>query len=285
MCIDLHIHTTASDGNIDPVTVVKMAFDAGLRTIALADHESTFGYHPARRAGVVYGVKVIPAVEIMTLYQGREVHLLGYFNDPDNSCLQQGLAELRNQRTLCARATVEKLGEFGFKISWNDVKQMAHPDSSVSKGHIMRALYNAGHIKEPADATEILTKYLQRDGLAYVDYAYPFEEAVNFIKDSEGIAILAHPGLIRNDRIVEELCLKDIDGLEVFYYYFGEHRDEYVRRYYKKAQEHRLLKTGGSDYHGTITPVILGENPVPYEEVGEFLTLFGISGINFGGVI
>ncbi len=275
MCIDLHIHTTASDGNIDPVTVVKMAFDAGLTTIALADHESTSGYYPAYLTGKKYGVKVIPAVELLTLYQGIEVHILGYFNNPDNRYLQQGLAELRSRRTQCARETVYKLGEFGFKISWDDVRKVARPDSSVSNGHIIQALNYAGYINEKEDAIQILTKYLKRDGLAYVNYAYPFEEAVNFIRDSEGIVILAHPGLIRNDRIVEEICQKSIDGLEVFYYYFGKHRDEYIRRYYKKAQEKSLLKTGGSDYHGTLTPVVLGENPVPCEEVGEFLSLFG----------
>ena len=275
--IDLHIHTTASDGNIDPVTVVKMAYDAGLTTIAIADHESTSGYHPASRAGVTYGINVIPAVEILTLYKDTEVHVLGYMENPESSYLQQGLLELRTQRTLCAKATVEKLNQLGFKVSWHDVEQLAHPDSPVSKGHIMQAVYNAGYIKDRNDSLEILKKYLNRDGLAYVNYAYPFEKAVDFIKSSGGIVVLAHPGLIRNEQLVEELCVKDIDGLEVFYYYFGTHREEYVQRYYAMAKEKKLLKTGGSDYHGTCTPVILGQNTVPCEEVKEFLSLFGIS--------
>lgn len=276
MSIDLHIHSTASDGDIDPVSIVRMAAGAGLKIIALADHESTDGYHPARQESIAYGLIVVPAVEIMSFYKDKEVHVLGYFPDPDKTRLQNQLAELRHQRTLCAKASVEKLQEYGFQISWRDVEKLAQPGGPVSKGHLMQALNKAGYIKERGDALDILVKYLNVEGLAYICHPFSFDDAVALIRDADGIPVLAHPGLIRDDEIVAELCAKDIDGLEVFYYYFGQHREERVQKYSALADDKSLLKTGGSDYHGTYTPVVLGENSVPLEGVKDFLKLFGL---------
>ena len=277
MSIDLHIHTTASDGDIDPVAVTRMAAESGLKVIALADHESTSGYQPAYQESQRHGINIIPAVELLTYYKDREVHILGYFTDPDNRLLQRELAELRRQRTKCARETVEKIREFGFKISWPEVENLARTASPVSKGHIMQALNRAGYIKDRNDAVDFLVKYLNREGLAYTCHYFPFESGIQLIKDAGGIPVLAHPGLIRDDEIVAELCGKGIAAVEVFYYYFGQFRAERVQKYNVLAENKGLLKTGGSDYHGTYTPVVLGENHVPYEEVKDFLKLFGVS--------
>ena len=127
MSIDLHIHTTASDGNIDPVSVVKMSAAAGLKIIALADHETTFGFQLARQECEKQGISIIPAVELLTSYKDKEIHLLGYFQDPDNRILQDALAELRSQRNICAMETVKKLGDLGFKLSWPDVAGEVRP--------------------------------------------------------------------------------------------------------------------------------------------------------------
>lgn len=277
MSIDLHIHTTASDGDIDPVTVVRMAAAAKLKIIALADHESTSGYHPAYRECQVQGLTVIPAVELLTYYKDREVHVLGYFQDPDNKYLQDQLAELRHQRTECSRQAVKLLNEYGYCVPWSDVLKLGQPGSPISKGHIMQALNNAGYFRDPTGALEFLTKYLNREGLAYVCHTFPFESGIDLIRSTGGIPVLAHPGLIRDDQIVEELCAKDVAAMEVYYYYFGQYRNERVEKYRAMAEEKGLLKTGGSDYHGTYTPVTLGENPVPYEGVKEFLLLSGVS--------
>lgn len=276
MSIDLHIHTTASDGDIDPVSVVRMAAQAGLKVIALADHETTSGISLARQESEKFGISLIPAVELLTYYKDKEIHLLGYFEDADNKYLQDQLAELRNNRTVCAMQSVKKLSEFGYRISWPDVARLAHQESPVSKGHIMQAVRNAGYVKSRPEAIDFLVKYLNHDGLAYVCHQFEFESAVSLIRDAGGIPVLAHPGLVRDDGIVDELCGKDIDGMEVFYHYFGPNREELVNNYRTKAGEKKLLKTGGSDYHGSYTPVILGENPVPEEEVAEFLKLFGL---------
>ncbi len=277
MSIDLHIHTTASDGDVHPVTVVKLAAQAGLKVISITDHESTSGFYPASAESHAHGITVIPAVELLTIYKNKEIHVLGYFIDPDNKYLQEALAELRRQRTMCAKECVKRLREFGFNISWSDVEKLAQPDGPVSKGHIVQAVNNAGYIKERKDAIEFLVKYLNREGLAYICHDFHVDNGIRLIRECGGIPVLAHPGLIRDDNIVEELCCNGIAGIEVFYYYFGQHRDEFVRKYNAVAENKNLLKTGGSDYHGTVTPVVLGENHVPFEEVKDFLSLFGIT--------
>lgn len=276
MSIDLHIHTTASDGSFDPVTVVRMAKEAGLKIIALADHETTSGFAPAFKEGLLYGITVIPAVELVTCYKGREIHLLGYLTDPNNTRLQRELAELRNQRTRCAEDTVKKLRGFGFKLNWQDVQQLAETDSLVSKGHIMRAIKNAGYIENKADAINIMTTYLNYKGLAYTCHTFEFDDAVELIRSVGGIAVLAHPALIYDDDIVKELSSRNINGLEVYYYYFGDCRQEWVDKYENMAEEKHLLKTGGSDYHGTFTPLELGDTEVPIDGVRDFLKLIGV---------
>lgn len=276
MTIDLHIHTNASDGSYDPVSLVRKAKEAGLEIISLTDHETTSGFTPAFNEGIKLGINVIPAVELQTYYNGQEVHLLGYLTDPDNKLLQEQLVELRNMRTQCALSTVKKMREYGFDIHWQDVRNLAGCDSIVSKGHIIRAIRNAGYIRDRDDAIHIITTYLNQNGLAYVCHEFGFEEAVRFIKDVGGIPVLAHPALINNEELVEELCTKGIEGVEVYYFYFGTQREEWVNRYSSLAEEKKLMKTGGSDFHGDYTPVVLGKTEVPFEEVKEFLKIFGI---------
>lgn len=265
MTIDLHIHTTSSDGNIRPEQVVEMAARAGVKLISLADHESTDGYNMAAAAGHNFGVEVIPGVELVTSYDDHEIHLLGYLFDVKNRWFQKQLGELRKARTQCARKTVEKLNEFGFKIAWDDVLPFAQSDSTVSKGHIMQAMRNAGYIHSKMDAINILKKYLNRHGLAYTCHDYPFSYGVELIKKAGGIPVLAHPGLIGDDRVIGRLLDLGVTGIEVYYYYFGSRREEFIARYETLARERNLLMTGGSDYHGTVTPVVLGELYVPPE--------------------
>lgn len=276
MSVDLHIHTTASDGTFEPAQIVDMAAAAGLKTIALADHETTAGYTPAILAAQKAGLAILPAVELLTYYQNAEVHLLGYFPTPDNHYLQKQLAELRSRRSQCTKKTVAILVEHGIKINWDDIIENTPPDITISKGHVMRALYKAGYIQTRDEAISFLNKYLNRDGLAYVVHKFSFADGVRLITGAGGLPVLAHPGIIRNHDIVQELCNKGIEGIEVFYNYFGPHKEEYIQTYNSLATAKKLLKTGGSDYHGNVSSAKLGCQYVPFAEVKDFLHLFGI---------
>ena len=139
----------------------------------------------------------------------------------------------------------------------------------------MQAVNKAGIINNRPEAIEFLVKYLNHNGLAYVCHNFPFTSAIRLIKDAGGIPVLAHPGLIKDDDIVGELC-EMVEGLEVFYYYFGPSREDQVRKYNALAEAKKLLKTGGSDYHGTYTTIVLGETHIPMDEVSSFLKLFGL---------
>lgn len=161
-------------------------------------------------------------------------------------------------------------------ISWDEVKTLVHKNSPVSKGHIMQAMNNAGYIRDKADALNLLETYLNRGGLAHICHTFAFEDAVELIKRAGGIPVLAHPGLIMDDIIVGELCDLGIEGVEVFYWYFGPRKDELIIKYNHKAEDKKLLKTGGSDYHGTITPVTLSDNTVHIESVKDFLETIGV---------
>lgn len=272
MPVDLHIHTTASDGSVSPIEVVEAAAQSGITTISITDHESVEGCLEAALAGRSRGVQVLPGVELLTTYRGREVHLLGYLVDITSPVLSARLKELREQRNAAAYETVEKLQRHGFKIRWDQV-QSAVPDNGViGKNHILHAIREAGYIQSRGQAMEILRRYLAQDGLAYVEFSqHSFLDAVDLIRQSHGIPVVAHPALIHDDTLLQELLDLGGIGLEVYYYYLGDQREEWVNRYERMAREYGILATGGTDFHGVYAPVRLGEMNVPDRVVKELL--------------
>lgn len=263
MSVDLHIHTTASDGTTPPEEVINLAVKAGLSTIAFADHETTEGYFKVLDICKEKNIEIIPGIELLTYYKETEIHLLGYFMDVNDHSFQEKIRELRNARTECAYSTVEKLNYYGINIKWHQVQETSTLGGPISKGHIMQAIYNAGYIKSKEDSMYILKKYINNHGLAYTCYKYPFAQGVELIKQAGGIPVLAHPGLIGNDNLIPELLDFGVQGMEVFYYYFNHNREELINKYLRIAQKYNLLITGGSDYHGTYAPVTLGTTDVP----------------------
>ncbi|GAB4263424.1 PHP domain-containing protein [Thermincola ferriacetica] len=263
MAVDLHIHTTASDGNISPAEVIDLAVQAGLRTIAFADHENTAGYTAVKDMAEGKGLEIIPALELQTWHKNKEIHILGYFIDVNDINFQKRLTELRKDKNRCAMAMVEKIRRCGFDIGWDEVERLSCFGGPISKGHIMQVLKLKGYIKTREDAARILGLYFNQEGKAYSCYNFPSAEAVDLIKSARGIPILAHPGLIGDDNLVLDLIKMGISGLEVYYNYFGPNKNNYIAKYEKMALDHGLLMTGGSDYHGTITPVVLGETEIP----------------------
>ncbi len=267
--VDLHLHTTASDGATPPVDLVYQAAACGLKTISFCDHESIEGYKQALQAAEELGIELIPGVELLTMHEGREIHLLGYCVDPDSPVLNSWLKELREDRNIIAEQMVEKFNKHGYAIKFERVKEIATDNVAIGKNHFLFALIEAGYINTKDEIIHILRNYLVQHGLAHVDFTKnPYYEAVEIILECGGVPVLAHPGLIRDDHFVLELLRHPKIGLEVYYYYLGPDADKLRQKYYTLALERNLLMTGGSDYHGRFSPdVKLGQVYVPESAV------------------
>lgn len=246
MIYDMHVHSNASDGTSSPRELVDEALSLGLAGIALTDHDTTDGLQAARDYIQMHHLPLdfIPGVEMNTEVEGYEVHILGYFIDAANTRLNERLAEIRGQRHLRAANMVKKLNDLGINITFADVVRQAGTDL-IARPHVARALIEAGCCR---DIQEAFAKYIGKGKPAYVSrYKFTPQEAVQLIRGAGGIPVLAHPGLIGNQSLLSGILEIGIAGLEVYY---PEHSDEQIEKYLKLAQEHKLLVTGGSDYHG-----------------------------------
>lgn len=263
--VDLHLHTTASDGATSALELVHQAAAVGLKTISFCDHESIEGYRQALETAEELGLELIPGVELLTMHEGREIHLLGYYVDPDSPVLNSWLKELREDRNVIAEQMVDKFNKHGYDIKFERVKEIATDNVAIGKNHFLFALIEAGYINTKDEIIHILRDYLAQHGLAHVDFSKnPYYEAVEIIIECGGIPVLAHPGLIRDDHLVLDLLRHPKLGLEVYYYYLGPDAEKLRQRYYTLARERNLVMTGGSDYHGRFSPdVKLGQVYVP----------------------
>lgn len=259
MAIDLHVHSTASDGTRTPVEVVEAAHAWGCTVLSLTDHDTVDGIEPASRRAAELGIEFIPGIEINTDVNGEEVHILGYYIDPDHPELVQEMEKRRNSRVTRARRMVEKLEQLGAPVRFERVMELAQ-GGSVGRIHIVHALIEAGHVRSKEEAWE---RFLKSDGPAYVprDRMTP-EEAVRLILRVGGIPVLAHPGLYGGERHLPGCLNAGLMGLEVYY---KEHTPAQVEFYRQLAEEHGLLMTGGTDCHGpgTHRDYIIGDVDIP----------------------
>jgi hypothetical protein len=242
--VDLHIHTSVSDGILSPTQVVEEAKRLGLRAIAIADHDTTSGVAEAVEAGKALGVEVVPAVEINTENNGREVHILGFFIPHGDERFEARLGEQRESRVRRIRRILEKLEGLGLPLT---PEQVLRPigKASVGRPHVAQAMVDAGYVETMDQA---FYYYLGRHAPAYVPReAMSPQEAVVFIGSSSGIPVLAHPGLLDRDAWIPELVEAGLLGLEAYY---TRHDERMTQRYKDKARQLGLLVTGGSDFHG-----------------------------------
>lgn len=256
---DLHLHTDYSDGTYSPVELVKKAAGAGLYCIALTDHDTVAGVQETINTAVFFGLEVLPGVEMSAEINGREIHILGYLIDHNFPALLKKLDTLRENRTLRVRNIVSKLNDIGVGLKDEDVFAVAK-GAIPSRSHVAKALLINGFIKSIPEA---FNKYIGDSGPAYsLGFRFSPKEAVEIIKRSGGIPVLAHPHLFGDDNLVLELIDLGIMGLEV--YYPGRSQGE-INFYLDLARKNNLLVTGGSDFHGEPKPdVALGSVKVPY---------------------
>jgi predicted metal-dependent phosphoesterase TrpH len=252
---DFHCHSTASDGVLAPAALVQLAYGQGVRVMALTDHDSTEGVVEARRAAQPHNdFTLISGVEMGTDIPGGEVHVLGYFLEPDDPALQEILRRLREGRRGRGEGMVEKLRELGFDVTWEQVQRIAG-DGAVGRPHVAQALFEKGYVSTVAEAFE---KYIGRNGPAYVEREkLTPAEAVATIVRLGGVANLAHPADLEDlDGLLAGLKAAGLSGIEVYYKMY---EPDVVERLAGAARRFGLIPLGGSDYHG-----IFGrEEPLP----------------------
>ncbi|MHB9075178.1 MAG: PHP domain-containing protein [Desulfobaccales bacterium] len=253
--MDLHVHSTASDGSYPPAEVVRQAKVGGLTAIALTDHDTVDGLAEAVAAGERLGVEVIPGVEISAQCPGGTMHILGLFIEYHDGRLDERLAVLKQARIERNPLIIKKLNDLGVHITMARVEEISG-GGQVGRPHIARALMEAGYVKSIQEAFDT---YLRMGGKAYVSkFRFPPDQALAMIREAQGIPVLAHPFTLNlgafalKNRIVELKGL-GLAGLEVFY---SEHSSEQEALYFKLARELDLLVSGGSDFHGQNKPEI-----------------------------
>ena len=244
--LDLHVHSTASDGLLAPPDLIEEAVAAGLEGMALTDHDTVSGIGAAQEYTRLHHPDFwfIPGIEMNTDVGPHEVHILGYFIDPANEVLLNRLEEIRQARIQRNWKMVKKLNTMGYRISTERVVELAQ-GGIVGRPHIAQALVEKGYVFSVKEAFD---KLIGQGKPAYVPrYKFLPEEAVQLIKGAGGVAVLAHPGLIGNEELVDKILSLDIEGIEVYY---PEHSEEDTCRYLEIARRRGLIVTGGSDYHG-----------------------------------
>jgi len=242
--VDMHVHTTASDGMDSPAEVVARAKGLGLEALAITDHDTLDGIEPAMKAGHVYGIEVIPGVELSTENNGKEIHILGYLIELSCKEFIDRISLFRSYRVERIEKMVVKLHGLGFPVDMERVMAISGA-GSVGRPHLAAAMVEAGAV---ADLAEAFDKYIGTGCPAYVPrYKVEPVEAVQLIRKAKGIPVFAHPGLSNSSELIPGLVQSGLIGLEA---YHPAHSRELSAYYCRLADEHGLIVTGGSDYHG-----------------------------------
>lgn len=257
--IDLHTHSTASDGTDAPSELIRLAAAADLDVVALTDHDTTAGWGEAATAAESLGVTLVPGMELTTQVDGAIVHLLGYLFDPDDEALTAELNRIRADRASRAERMVNRIA-VDYALEWDEVLSQAAPGATIGRPHIADALIARGHV---ADRPEAFADILNTDSPYYVEHYAPTPlEGVRLIREAGGVSVLAHPATNQRARAVDTpylggLVTAGLFGVEVNHRENTDAGKKWLRR---EAKVHDLVQTGASDYHGAGKPNQLGEN-------------------------
>lgn len=257
--IDLHSHSTASDGVLSPQELIDFAHKSDISVVALTDHDTLEGLPTATAEAARVGIQFVPGVEITAHVDDLEVHILGHFVDPHNPPLAEFLASSRRDRIERVHRMIDKLWALGLPMDADEVLSLA-PGCSVGRPHVAQAMIKRGYVASVKGAFD---RYLTGGKPAYVERSrIPAPTVISAIKAAGGMASLAHPGEYGQDRIIPFLVQHGLDGLEV---YHPEHDTEAIFRYERIRLDYGLLAVGGSDYHGTggLRSIGLGRPALP----------------------
>jgi predicted metal-dependent phosphoesterase TrpH len=258
--VDLHVHTHYSDGSFSPEEMIFRAKELGFSAIGIADHDEVGGISEAIWIGHSHGVEIVPAVELTSGVNGKEIHLLGYLIDHNNRDLREALKHLRCDRFKRIERMVDKLKKLGVDIYIEAVRRVAGSKGSLGRLHLARALYDRGAV---SSVQESFDRYIGKGKPAYIEKPrLKAEEVFELIAGAGGIPVLAHPKLVHIDDHIPELVQLGLRGIEAFY---SKNTPEETKKYLAMAEDLRLLVTGGSDCHGLIKDkMLLGSVKLPY---------------------
>ena len=253
--IDLHLHTTHSDGSLPPAEVLTLAAKASVTALAITDHDITSGIPEAMAAALELGIEVIPGVEISSFDGRSELHILGYCLDWQDPVLNERLATLRESRHRRNPLIIDRLRAAGLDVTYDEVRSLAGTES-VGRPHIAQLLMQKKYV---SSAKEAFDRYLAEGKPAYVARELPAPaEAISWIRDAKGVAVLAHPTWVKDGGDGLYGCVKGLKdfglgGVEVHY---STHSKSQTASYLDLAKRLELLVTGGSDYHWITKPDI-----------------------------
>lgn len=256
---DLHLHTRFSDGTQTPERVVELAAQAGLSAMAITDHDNTEALAVAQPAARRYGIELLSGVEMSASADGLEVHILGFLFDVDNPVLQQHTAQQQARRVTRVHEMVKRLRDIGVQIEAEEVFQVAG-QGTVGRPHVAQVLLKHGYVSTLAEAFD---RYIGPENPGFVPGSpLPPSHIIRVIREAGGVPVLAHPIYLKRDPLIDQFVREGLVGLEV---YHSGHTPEVIQRYEQIADRLKLLKTGGSDYHGDSKEGLpVGAVKVPY---------------------
>lgn len=243
--LDLHIHSSYSDGVFSPRELLELLQQYGYELISITDHDTIEGCLQGMKLAPHYDIKMIPGVEISSLCWGRDVHILAYGFDVEDKKFRNFLHAIEKGRLTRAKKIVKLLAKEGMPLDFRDVINLTGKLNLVGRPHIARALIDAGYCR---DIKDVFDHYIGEGQSCYIAKPAPSsEEVIAAIKNAGGVSVLAHPYIYKDDDMVRLLIKQGVEGLEVFY---SRHTKDEVEKYRKMADDNGLIKTGGSDFHG-----------------------------------
>jgi predicted metal-dependent phosphoesterase TrpH len=251
MSIDLHIHSTMSDGTMTPTELVDLAQKKGLKAIALTDHDTFAGYNEASRRGSDVGLEVLSGIELSVTMKDNHLHLLGYLFDCEDQVFLGHIEKLQQARDVRNDEIIARLNALGITVTGHELAEISG-SGQTGRPHIAKLLLNKKIVRSMDEAFDT---YLGRSGSVYVSrFSYEVEEAVDFVHQAGGVAVLAHPyhllkDDIENGALLGRLKSIGLDGVEAYY---PTHIRKFRKQLIKLAEKYGLFITGGSDYHGAI---------------------------------
>jgi predicted metal-dependent phosphoesterase TrpH len=257
--VDLHLHTSYSDGLLSPHEMVKEAKASGLKAVGIVDHDTIEGIVPAIEAGKIEDVEIVPGVELSSQCDGRDIHVIGYYFDMESPKFKKYLTLFRKERYKRAEKMVKNLNNLGIHVSMDEVEGRAK-GNCIGRPHLAEILMEKGYIETFQEAFH---KYIGYGSKAYEEkYQIVPEEAIRLISEAGGLSFLAHPSYAIHDDMIFRLIKAGLDGIEIYHPKLDQNR---MRHLQDIVREHCLLISGGSDCHGGRSgEICIGKYNVPY---------------------